>query len=209
MKVKIGDQTIEVPQGVEVKIIEDEPKPKFIVGQYIQHIDKTYDNGVYLITEVTDRGYKVKEIVRDTKCPEWETVEIGFSQDSKLELADYDGIIDEWGDAHDAELCRKINDAWNKNRGAFYPIICALYARDIDEITDHDCFQLREWLDTDEYHNGRVTGDWSEYMTMALAEMRKEWDLYAYDYLNHIADDTDLECILNFLHYPYLPCYKD
>ena len=206
MKVQIGNQTIEVPQGVEVKIIDD-PKPLhiFVPGQYI-----AWEGGVYRITAQTDRGYAVKEIRPAKDHDDWETIEIGFGQHDKMtELPDYEEIIDEWGDAHDPELRRKINDAWNKNREGFCPILRALYARDIDEITDHDAFQYTDWLDTEVQYKAVETGDWRPYMDMVLAEMQREWDFYADNYLNHIADDCDLECILNFLHYPYLPIFKD
>ena len=204
MKVQIGNQTIEVPTGVEVKIIEDEPERKFKSGDYIK-----FEGVVYKIEAQTDRGYTVKE-VSAPKNYHWETIELGFINEPKMELLpDYEEIIDEWGDAHDADLRKKINDAWNKNREGFCPILRALYARDIDEITDHDAFQYPEWVDSPEYNDGLRSGDWEDYNEMALNHMTREWDFFAANYLNHIADDCDLECILNFLHYPYLPIYKD
>lgn len=117
------------------------------------------------------------------------------------------GIMD--SHSHDNELVHKINDAWDKNREMFYPILCALYRRDIDEITDADSFRDKEWEETKEYNDGVRSGDWTDYNNMVLGLMCKEWDFYATNYLEHIADDTDLECILNFLHYPYLPIYKN
>jgi hypothetical protein len=204
MKVQIGNQTIEVPYGVEVKII-DEEMHKFVPGQYI-----AWEGGVYLIKCLTDRGYAVREVREPENNDGWETTEIGFINEPKMELLpDYEEIIDEWGDAHDPELRKKINDAWNKNREGFCPILRALYARDIDEITDHDAFRYEEWNDTPEYRNGLSTGDWEDYNEMALNHMTREWDFFADNYLNHIADDCDLECILNFLNYPYLPVFKD
>jgi len=195
MKVQIGNQTIEVPQGVEVKIIEDEPERKFKSGEYI-----SFEGGVYLIEAQTDRGYAVREICPPIDADEWETTEIGFINEPKMQvLPDFEEIIDEWGDAHDPMLRKKINDAWNKNREGFCPILRALYARDIDEITDHDAFQYDEWNDTLEYRKGLYTNDWEGYNEMALKHMQREWDFFAYNYLNHIADDTDLECIINFL----------
>ena len=203
MKVQIGNQTIEVPQGVEVKII-DEEKHKFIPGQYI-----ACNGAVYRITSLTDRGYAVKEVRAPKDADEWETIELGFINEPKMELLpDYEEIIGEWGDAHDPVLRSKINDAWNKNREGFCPILRALYARDIDEITDHDTFQYPGWVDSPEYNNGLRSGDWEDYNEMVLKYIQKEWDLFADNYLNHIADDCDLECILNFLHYPYLPMYQ-
>jgi hypothetical protein len=206
MKVQIGNQTIEVPQGVEVKIIDEEKhKYKFVPGQYV-----ACNGAVYRITSLTDRGYAVKEVRAPKDADEWETIELGFINEPKMELLpDYEEIIDEWGDAHDPELRRKINDAWNKNREGFCPILRALYARDIDEITDHDAFQYKEWIDTPEFTEGLFTNDWEDYNEMALKHMEREWDYFADNYLNHIADDCDLECILNFLHYPYLPVYNN
>lgn len=205
MKVQIGDKTIEVPQGVEVKIIED-PKPLhiFVSGQYI-----AWEGGVYQIIAQTERGYAVKEIRPAKDHDDFETIEIGFSQHDKMtELPDYEEIIDEWGDAHDPELRKQINDAWNKSREEFCPILRALYTRDIDEITDHDAFHYKEWEDSPEFTDGLRSGDWEDYNEMALNHMLREWDFFAPNYLSHIADDGDLECILNFLHYPYLPIYK-
>ena len=96
MKVQIGNQTIEVPQGVEVKII-DEEKHKFVPGQYI-----ACNGAVYRITNLTDRGYAVKEVRAPKDADEWETIELGFINEPKMELLpDYEEIIDEWGDAHD------------------------------------------------------------------------------------------------------------
>jgi hypothetical protein len=187
-----------------VKII-DEEKHKFAPGQYV-----ACNGAVYRITRLTDRGYAVKEVRAPKDADEWETIELGFINEEKMELLpDYEEIIDWFGDAHDPELRSKINDAWNKNRAGFCPILRALYARDIDEITNHDAFQYDEWKDTPEYRYGLENEDWSDYNKMALNHMTREWDFFAGNYLNHIADDCDLECILNFLHYPYLPIFKD
>lgn len=202
MRVLIGERVIIVPQGIEVRIIDD--KPKFKVGDYV-----SYNGGVYRITELTGRGYRVNEI-RRPKDADGILVETAYRNEPEMRLLpDYEEIIDAWGDAHDADLRKKINDAWNKNREGFCPILRSLYARDIDEITDHDAFQYEEWKDTSEYRHGLSTGDWEAYNTMALKHMEREWDFFADNYLNHIADDCDLECILNFLHYPYLPIYQD
>ena len=63
--------------------------------------------------------------------------------------------------AHNEELVRKINDAWDKNKEGFYIILCALYKRDIEEITDSDAFRLPQWENTAEYVKGQRTGVWS------------------------------------------------
>ena len=101
--------------------------------------------------------------------------------------------------AHNPELVAKINAAWIEKKNKFEWIMKALYDRDIDEITDHDAFQYKEWLDTMQYEHGKLTGDWSDYMTMALEDMWCCWSDYAQNYLMHIADDGDLETILGFL----------
>ena len=120
---------------------------------------------------------------------------------------------------HDAELVGRINHAWRKNKEMFYPILCALYKRDIDEITDADSFQIDMWCPENgdgcreeiklAYIHGKITNDWTRYNELALEDMIREWDFFATNYLEHIADDCDLECILNFLHYPLLPIYAD
>ena len=109
---------------------------------------------------------------------------------------------------HDAELVKQINDAWNKHRESFKLILIALYERDIDEITDHDAFQYDKWHKTYEYTKGLENDDWEDYNNMVLDRMKMEWVEYADNYLEHIADDADLQCILNFMHYPYLPIWK-
>jgi hypothetical protein len=80
----------------------------------------------------------------------------------------------------------KINIAWNEKREMFFPIMCALYKRDIDEIMDSEAF-------TFPWEHGYTADD----VYLYLAE---NWDVETYNYLQHIADDTDLECILNYLH---------
>lgn len=125
------------------------------------------------------------------------------------EWYEYEETIMDTGNGHSEELVNSINHAWRKNREMFCGILCALYKRDIDEITDADSFQSKEWSETEEYQKGLDTGDWQDFMDMVLDKMCEEWDFYAENYLMHVADDCDLECILRYLHYPYLPIYKD
>lgn len=160
----------------------------------------SYEGGIFKVTGFSNCGVIVEEIKPCPENPDWIVTEIGYSQSNNVKiLPEYEDIMDTTN-SHNPELVAKINIAWNEKREQFCPILRALYERDIDEITDADSFQLPEWLDCDEYHNGRVTGCWDEYNTMALNQMKKEWDVFAYNYLQHIADDTDLECILNYLH---------
>ena len=113
---------------------------------------------------------------------------------------------------HKPELVNTINRMWEERGAEFRPILCALYARDIDEITDADSFQLDRWnpeIGGDEnvydpdiavaYWEGQKNGDWTEYNRLALRDMEEDWSDYANNYLTHIADDWDLEAILAFL----------
>ena len=109
------------------------------------------------------------------------------------------GIMDTTN-GHDTGLVEDINRAWRKGKINFKPILCALYERDIDEITDSDAFRIPKWEETEEYNEGLETENWDAYMDMALKDMQEHWEDYADNYLQHIADDGDLECILNFLH---------
>ena len=101
-------------------------------------------------------------------------------------------IMDETN-GHNVDLVMSINRAWKKNREMFKPILCALYERDLEEICNSDAFADFKLADKDK----------------VFVDMQTEWDFHAYNYLMHIADDTDLESIINFVHYPYLPIYND
>lgn len=191
---------------------------KFKGGEHI-----SWMGGIYLITGLSDRGYYVEEIHAPKNAGRFETTEIGFINEADInevkELPKYEEIM--YSGSHNPELVERINHAWNKNREGFKLILCALYERDIDEITDADSFKIPRWFPelsdgedcTPEvnaaYALGEKTGDWTMFNELALADMKREWDLFAENYLDNIADDTDLECILNFLHYPYLSCFKD
>ena len=108
------------------------------------------------------------------------------------------GIMDACN-GHDANLVREINLKWVKHRDHFKPILCALYERDIDEITDADSFQIPAWTCTQPYIKGERTGDWSEYNRFALECMQMRWDEFAENYMMHIADDQDLCAVLAFV----------
>ena len=126
----------------------------------------------------------VKEI-RGMLDSEWETTEIGFSQSDKVKIIpDYESVMDTTN-GHNPKLVAKINIAWNEKREMFFPIMCALYKRDIEEIMDNDAYA---WL-PEAWSRGNV------YNYLA-----KHWEAETPNYLQHIADDADLECILNYLH---------
>lgn len=140
MKVQIGEQIINVPQGAEVRIID--------AGTDVQS-NETKENG---IMDTTNN--------------------------------------------HSPELVEMINERWERNRCDFKTILCALYSRDVQSITDADSFP--SWEDTPEYESGSRTGEWEGYFQMVVRELCNAWDSYAYNYLMHIADDRDLETIIDF-----------
>ena len=150
------------------------------VGDFI-----TYEGGIFKVTGISERGLLVDEVKPCEGNEDWIVVELGFSQADKIDiLPDYEEIMDTT-DNHNPELVAKINIAWNERRERFFPIMCALYKRDNDEILASDAF-----------------ADWDkvgkDYDTL-YEYMEANWDIEAYNYLQHIADDTDLECILNYL----------
>ena len=164
--------------------IKDKIRDAFPYGIEVNdHI--SYEGGIYKVTGFTECGILVKEIggILDS---EWETTEIGFSQSDKVKiLPNYEDIMDTTNN-HNPKLVAKINIAWNEKREMFFPIMCALYKRDNDEILASDAFA--DW--------DKVSKD---YDTL-YGYMEANWDIEAYNYLQHIADDADLECILNYLH---------
>ena len=151
------------------------------VGDFI-----TYEGGIFKVTGISERGLLVDEVKPCEGNEDWIVCEIGFSQADKIDiLPDYEEVMDTTN-GHDPELVAKINIAWNEKREMFFPIMCALYKRDNDEILASDAFA--DW--------DKVSKD---YDTL-YGYMEANWDIEAYNYLRHIADDTDLECVLNYLH---------
>lgn len=163
---------------------EDKVKEAFPYGIAVNdHI--SYEGGIYIITGFSESGILVKE-TGGALDSEWETTEIGFSQSDKVKiLPNYEDIMDTTN-SHNPELVAKINTAWNTKREQFFLIMCALYKRDIKEIMESEAF-------TFPWEHGYTADD-------AYLYLAESWDIEAYNYLQHIADDTDLECILNYLH---------
>jgi hypothetical protein len=177
---------------------------EFVEGDYIN-----YEEGLYKITGFNNRGILVDEI-RPRPNNELPIIEISLSNVAKVSLASKCGVMD-CGNGHNPELVKRINDAWNKYIEGFKPILCALYERDINEITDAECFRLDRWFPYENdgkncsddfkkaYNKGYDMHDWSDFNKLALEDMKREWDLFAENYLMHIADDGDLETILSFV----------
>ena len=166
-----------------------EKDESIVVGGYI-----AYEGGLYKIEGFTDRGISVMEIM-PTDNKDWEVTEIGFNQFKNIEVADpsYFGIMDTTQN-HDKELVKAINRAWMENPTTFKPILIALYTRDIEEIADSEAWDFEEILDLK-----GVSGSREEELAEILAYLKIHWIMEAENYLMHIADDTDLRCILDFI----------
>lgn len=113
-------------------------------------------------------------------------------------ISRFNGIMDTTN-GHNPDLVRTINSWWIERREAFEPILKALYERDIEEITDHYAFLFDQWKEWPEYNQGCETNNWSNYNKRALKDLQEYWEFHAENYLQHIADDGDLETILNFI----------
>lgn len=100
-----------------------------------------------------------------------------------------EGIMDETN-GHNPNLVKEINEKWDKLRPFFKTILCALYERDMEEIYNSDAFRFEGSMDD------------------AFKAMCDEWDFHAANYLQHIADDQDLETILTFVRYDVYEDYS-
>ena len=180
-----GDYYDEIDNFVEKKFTEIKLANLFpagiAVGDYL-----TYEGGLYEVTGFEDDGIAVDEL-RHGNDKDWIVCTIGFSQAKKIKVLDASDDIMDTTNGHNPELVGKINRAWIERRADFFPILCALYKRDENEIRDSDAFG---------FSAGIIESYGSIYEYMA-----KHWDIEAENYLMHIADDTDLKTILNFLHY--------
>ena len=185
--------------------LEDMFPAGIALGDYL-----TYEGRLFKITGFCHSGILVDE-VKSCKENERQAIsEISFDNVRKVKLVEYEEIMDTTN-GHDPELVRKINQAWNEKREQFCPILRALYARDIDEITDADSFQIDMWRPDkadgcrdeiiEAFNHGNETGDWKRYNELALEDMCRQWDECADNYLMHVADDLDLRTILTFLRY--------
>lgn len=83
---------------------------------------------------------------------------------------------------HDDKLVRLINLLWAKNKNAFGVILIALFKRDFNEIINADSFA------------GLPSDEIDAWFSLSI-----NWEVNAYNYLMHIADDGDLETIINFI----------
>lgn len=76
------------------------------------------------------------------------------------------------------------NASWDEDKAKFGPILRALYKRDQQEIFEHPAFDRLP-----------------DYPEIAANELEADWEKWAFDYLQHIADNQDLSTILYFIRY--------
>lgn len=93
------------------------------------------------------------------------------------------GIMD-GTNGHNPALVKQLNVRWMEDKQMFKDILCALYHRDVEEIRDSDTYN---WGD-------KSIDDICRYMY-------KHWADEAGNYLQHIADDQDLETIIKYVRY--------
>lgn len=114
--------------------------------------------------------------ITDSGCVTTDDVCLKYAEVEKF------GIIDTTN-GHNPDLVRRINTKWAEEKEKFQKILVALYDRDLDEILNADSFAYDKWTSKD----------------IAFADLQSDWDKHAPNYLQHIADDGDLEAILNFV----------
>lgn len=180
-----------------------EDKNRFETSKNVQI---PYETGLEFYRKLRDGQLKVGDkVLYYTVNRVAETISIGCHTFKKKYLLEY-GKLTSFGimntsNNHDEDLVRDINVRWVEDREMFKPILCALYERDIDEITDADSFQIPAWVDTPQYRAGQSKGNWEPYMAMALRDMKDRWEDFAENYLMHISDNQDLEAIIKFVRY--------
>lgn len=151
---------------------------------------KLADLTPFELTEIDDY---IGGRILDSGCVTFDDVCLKYGK-----VVSFDGIMNDTC-GHELEMVRRINIAWLEKKPKFKPILCALYERDIDEITDADCFLYDQWKAWPEYDHGCDTKDWGPYNKRALELMKEKWDFFADNYLMHVADGKDLQCILDFV----------
>lgn len=92
--------------------------------------------------------------------------------------------------AHNKDLVNKINELWNSEKHDRFRIILVAYMqRDLEEMLEKNCF-----------------GDCSDDKVVNFVEnivdkhyLDEHWEDLAEYYLMRVADDADLECIIDFI----------
>lgn len=149
-----------------------EPK-KVLIPDYRLWIDR---DGAHIEPLTTKGCFKTRE-----ECAR--TIPTAQVIDFDEPVREPEGIMDETN-GHERELVRRINKAWDEDKAKFGPILRALYKRDQQEIFEHPAFDRLP-----------------DYPEIAANELEADWEKWAFDYLQHIADNQDLSTILYFIRY--------
>lgn len=92
--------------------------------------------------------------------------------------------------AHNKDLVKKINDLWNSPKQPnFELIMLALMNRDLNEMYDKNIFGEASDPDVEAFFDNCVDADYLE----------ANWEMLTEYYLMRVADDGDLETIINFI----------
>jgi hypothetical protein len=92
--------------------------------------------------------------------------------------------------AHNVELVDKINELWKSDKHDRFRIILVAYMqRDLNEMYDKNIFGEASDEKTEWFFNNNVD----------TAYLDENWEDLAGDYLMRVADDADLECIIDFI----------
>lgn len=93
--------------------------------------------------------------------------------------------------AHNKDLVNKINELWNseERHNRFQPILVAFMQRDLEEMYDKNCFGEASDEKTEKFFDENVN----------VSYLFSHWEDLAEDYLMRVADDADLQCIIDFI----------
>lgn len=93
--------------------------------------------------------------------------------------------------AHNKDLVNKINEFWNseERHNRFQPILVAFMQRDLEEMYDKNCFGEASDEKTEKFFDENVN----------VSYLFSHWEDLAEDYLMRVADDADLQCIIDFI----------
>lgn len=93
--------------------------------------------------------------------------------------------------AHNKDLVNKINELWNseERHNRFQPILVAFMQRDLEEMYDKNCFGEASDEKTEKFFDENVN----------VSYLFSHWEDLAEYYLMRVADDADLQCIIDFI----------
>lgn len=93
--------------------------------------------------------------------------------------------------SHNKDLVNKINELWNseERHNRFQPILVAFMQRDLEEMYDKNCFGEASDEKTEKFFDENVN----------VSYLFSHWEDLAEYYLMRVADDADLQCIIDFI----------